>query len=400
MSVKRTVTRFRRRVGSAWLVVQALVLAGAGLTPFLISGSASAAGQLSLRKITAGTSKVNTSTTYAVSFQSSTTTTIKGIVVEFCQNSPLIGTACTTTNGVSGIQTSGTIAVAHGSSTNFTAGGTGGNILSLTNATGFAGVTGSDTTFSFTATTPSTSPNQGGSYYARILTFANDSGADSPATYTSASPGNHIDDGGIALAVSNQLTITARVQEVLQFCVGTTDAATNNDCSDISGTTVDIGVVDSTAVAATANSAGKAMLRTNAVNGASVVYFAEQETSSGKLKVVGATCSGTATTDQCFNSAGATATAFTADGTTEAFGMTSPSIDTSNGSTTNLTRDVNYDNATEYAWVDTGTTDEIASSTTVVDDELINLKFAAVAAATTPTGAYTVTSTFVATGTF
>jgi hypothetical protein len=117
------------------------------------------------------------------------------------------------------------------------------------------------------------------------------------------------------------------------------------------------------------------------------------------LKVAGATCSGTTTTDQCFNSAGTSETTIVAG--TELYGMAAHSMDTTNGTTTNITRDAAYDfGSTGYAWDDSGSPDILATSTTVVDDEMLNLKFAATASATTPTGAYTVTATFIATATF
>ncbi len=358
------------------------------------------AAQLVQRKVTVGTSKVSTSTTFAVSFRPAATTAIEGIVVELCMNSPIIGLACTTTNGVTSSPTNGTVTVsqtgATPSSVNFNVHANSANTgrLILTHATGFtAPVTNADMTFSFTATTPSAV----GPYYARILTYTSDTVADD---YTSTVPGVHIDNGGVALATANQLTLTARVQEVLQFCVGTTDADSADDCTDISGTTIDLGTVDSSSVTETANDAGMVMVRTNAVNGLTIAYFSEQETASGKLKVAGATCSGTATTDQCFNSAGTTQNSITAG--TEEFGMTIENVNTTNGTTTNLSRDTQYDGSGSggYAWDDSGSADTIAAASTVVDDEMLQLKFAATASPTTPTGIYTVTATFVATGTF
>jgi hypothetical protein len=53
-----------------------------------------------------------------------------------------------------------------------------------------------------------------------------------------------------------------------------------------------------------------------------------------------------------------------------------------------------------YAWNDSSTAQAIIGSSTVVDDELIKLRFGATAEATTPTGTYTVASTFIATATF
>ena len=266
-----------------------------------------------------------------------------------------------------------------------------------------------------------TNPTAVASYYVRITLYSN-------ATWT---VGGITDIGVVAYAIVNQLTTSARVQENLQFCVGTTtvdDATTSpgGDCSNISGTNIDIGAVDTSVsispVAATPNSGnalnGIAMVKTNANNGTTVSYFAEQNNSSGKLKVVGATCSGTSTTDQCFNSQGATQGTFT--GGTENFGMTIGGINC--GSTTayscafasdtnNLKQSTNYvgNSSTAYgvtsgfAWVDTGATTTIANtpgSVKVIDDEALILRFAATAAATTPTGSYSVVSTYIATPTF
>ena len=238
----------------------------------------------------------------------------------------------------------------------------------------------------------------------------------------------------VSQSTSQTLTVNARVQEVLQFCVGSTgvdDATTTVGaaCANVTGTDVDLGAVDSGTIAVspvpTANGGdnenGVAMVRTNAVAGVVIDYKSVQDTSSGKLKVAGATCSGTSTTDQCFNSTGTTQNSIVAG--TEEFGMTIAGINC--GSTTsytctfssgsyNLARDAEYDGdgsntyqtggSNNFAWDDTGTADRIASSAgssvKVVDDEAMILKFAATSSITTPTGQYTVQADFIATPTF
>jgi len=157
--------------------------------------------------------------------------------------------------------------------------------------------------------------------------------------------------------------------------------------------------------------------------------------------VAGASCNATATFigDQCFISASdSTADDFTtlqAGGTTERFGMqivcvadaatttagtpsnlgtggngtgTGGTFNTvyANGKTTlagiqDSTDDCENSEASNlYGWRTTGVAQALISSTTVVDDELVKLRFAAFANATTPTGTYTVASTFIATPTF
>jgi hypothetical protein len=250
-------------------------------------------------------------------------------------------------------------------------------------------------------------------------------------------------EGVFAQSTSQTLTVNARVQERLDFCVGSTavndgTSATPVDCTAISGNSVDIGNIESgttnvspvDAVNGGSDENGLAMVRTNAVNGVVVDYRAIQDNSSGQLKVPGSTCSGVSTTDQCFNSAGAAATTITAGA--EKFGMvvagvncTSTSAYTCSfaGGTYNLIRDAAYDGAAapgntyvadsdlvpgttsgQYAWTDNGTADTIASSAgsavKVVDDEALILKFAATAGITTPTGSYSVQTDFIATATF
>ncbi len=350
--------------------------------------------------------------TYRVSFTIPTTGNVGGLVIDFCNSAtgPITGQACTAPTGFN--LNIGSLAIANQSGItdwSIDSGESSSSLLVLNRTA--ASVTGPQAIVFDLGTAAAsdgiTNPTTTGTFYARILTFATDTAADN---YTSTVPGTYVDDGGIALATANELTITARVQEQLQFCVGTTDAANNNDCTDISGTSVSLGVVDSSTLATTGDAAGLAMIRTNAFNGATIRYKAEQETSSGQLKVAGATCAGTLT-DQCFNSTGTTQNTITAG--TEEFGMTLTNIDTTNGLTTNLQCDTQYDGDgtcngagtyTDYAWDDSGAFDTIASSTgssvKVMDDEMVNMKFAATASATTPTGLYAVTANFVATATF
>ncbi len=390
----------------------AFMLIAALLAPVFYPRAA-AAEQLTTRSITLGSSVAGaTDVTYTVTFTQATYgAALEGIVIDFCSNSPIAGLTCTTPAGFdvneSGLAVSvtgmdgGTAFTKHANTDTNTL------ILTRTNATLQTATNNITVTLgagggSDGITNPSTAcggtPADKCTFYARIMTYVDDTAA---AAYTSTSPGSYQDTGSVALSTANQLTITARVQEVLQFCVGTEDADSSNDCADITGTIIDLGVVDSSLVAASADGAGKAMVRTNAVNGVTIGYYAEQNAGSGQLKVAGASCAGGSSTDQCFNSAGTTAQAIVAG--TEMFGMRANAVDTSNGTTTNLVRDAVYASA-DYAWDDSGSLDIIASSAgsgvKVVDDELVELKFAATAATTTPTGAYTVTATFIATATF
>jgi hypothetical protein len=330
--------------------------------------------------------------------------------------------AATPTSGTVGVSLNG------GGAVNFSvdASSTATGLLKLTHGTGLTPVSIGDTvTFSFTATNPTgtaTTNGTPGTFYARLATYA---GGAAAAAYSTGTPGAHIDDGGVALSTANQLTTNARVQEQLQFCVGSLDdgGATPADCSvGFTGSTIDLGVVDTAGAVSPVDASsggndknGAAMIRTNAANGIVVDYFAEQATSGtnhlGSLRVTGASCNaGAVGTDQCFNSAGTTQAVFSAN--TEDFGMTISAVDASQGATGgNLVRDAEYNGdgtlAVGFAWDESGSFDRIASSAggaqpenRVVDDEMLLLRFAAVAGVTTPTGSYTVVSTYVATATF
>jgi hypothetical protein len=244
--------------------------------------------------------------------------------------------------------------------------------------------------------------------YARLTLYNND-------TFTpGGSNVNIVFDGVVATAVVATLTINARVQENLMFCIGSTavnDGTTNPgaDCTTISGTTVDLGVVDTTTTGAVSPDAdgnnlnGIAFLRTNANGGTTIGYKSVQQSGTnhqGALRVVGATCNaGDVNTDQCFRSF-ATQTALAAS--TEQFGMTAEFVNTgSGGTTTAVTRDADYDGSGGgYAWTEAGTLDAVATASGATDDEALILKFAAVAAITTPTGAYQAQAKFIATPTF
>lgn len=234
-------------------------------------------------------------------------------------------------------------------------------------------------------------------------------------------------------------------------------AATNfpTSCSAAEATassTVDIGIVDNVSISRSPvdNTAtllgndrfGAAMINTNAALGVALTYYATPAATGTNhltaFRVAGSTCNASASFlgDPCFSSAN-DATGTTLAIGTEMFGMQVVCVTNSNtttaGTTANLgtggngsgsggTFNTAYANgdttqaliqdtvATDdcentevgnlVAWRVTGTAQPLISSTNVVDDEVVKLRFGAAAAAATPTGAYTVASTFIATPTF
>lgn len=424
---KQQLRQFSDKLYKADLWLKVVVMIVASLLPALSMRSVAwAAPTITERELQSTTSEPSATTDLTWVFD---TTADAGnadhIEIEFC-DAPL-GT-CATTNtptiAASPTATLGgpwtTTTVTSTTRGDGDGGGTGNQIV-IDKTTVDDAASKSELTISLAATDITNNASANKSYYTRMRIYSD--------------TGTTLEwEGVFAQSTAAQLTINARVQERLDFCVGTTgiDDATTSvaaDCTAVTGTTVDIGIVDSSAVSVSPvvtgsggnNVNGVAMIRTNAINGAVISYFAEQETSSGKLKVAGATCSGTSTTDQCFNSSGTTQNSAVAG--TEEFGMTISGINcgsvtaytcTFSSDTYNLVRDTQYDgsgsgtyetgNSNTWAWDDTGTVDIIASSASstvkVIDDEAMILKFAATSGVTTPTGQYTVTSTYIATATF
>lgn len=372
--------------------IQVGVLAFAAIAPVFLAQTAEAA-QMGDRSITMDSSlTTETNATYTVSFVTSTTASLNGMVVAFCSgsDSPIIGDACSTPTSMD--VATGTALANQSGVTDWTIDGTNSsaNVLVLDRT---AASVASSTTVSFDLTGV-TNPSTTGTFYARILTYDN-AGQDS---YTPGTPGTHVDDGGIALSTANQIDITARVQEQLTFCVGNADANTSNDCTDISGSSIDLGVLDPTNVniasdTASANTDGEgsayARVSTNAQQGA-VVQYSASALSDGTNDI---------------NAVGATEASV--DAGTEEWGIAVNNVDTTDGTTTNLDATANYDNDVGYAFqADTLTT--IADSTLtgtgaadyVLDNEQLEIDFAASVSPTTPTGLYQTTFSFIATGTF
>lgn len=416
-------------------VVTALFVLISGLLPLLATRSALAAGQLTVRSLTL-TSGVpsKTGVQYKFTFTVAATSTVQSLKFEAC--TVAVGT-CVTPTGLSFSSAAWVSQNGWQGAVNFAAGG-GSNdctasariICATRSSASNQTATARDITFG-TITNPSTVNT---AFFVRITTY-------SDAAYTL---GNIQDTGTVASAVVQTLTVNANVAEVLNFCVGNTtvnDATTNpgNSCTNISGSSLSIGSLSSggvnispvTATNGGDDNNGIAMLRTNANGGATVSYDAIQAGSGsnhlGTLRVTGAACNaGTVGTDACINAIGTTQTAVTAG--TEAFGMTIAAINCgSNGSVNytctfstgayNLTRNANYDGTgantyptdsdqiagptnAGYAWDETGTVQQIASSSTVVDDEAMILKFAATSGVVTPFGAYSVQADFIAVPTY
>jgi hypothetical protein len=421
----------------ALLVLITLVMTGGGLAPLLSIGNVSAA-TVSQRSLQIGTAVISASTTYTYSFVPATSAAIQSLKFQAC-TAP-VGT-CTAPTGLSfsGAGSTGTV-TGWTTNTNFTKGAGSNNctgsasVLCASRTAATAESTTGSRSVAFTAVT-----NPDGTscatinctFFVRITTF-------SDTAYLTA-----VDSGVVASATTQTLTVNATVQENLTFCVGSTtvdDATTAVPlCASVGGTSLNLGTLNSTNVNASPVSStingdaknGLAEIGTNASNGAAITYNAIQQSGTnhtGTLRVAGATCGVGAgiNTDQCINAIGTTGAQLSPGA--EKFGMTIAGINCSNvgasytcnfsTGATNLTRNSNYNcdasnnyptaengqlagtTTCFYAWDETGTSATVASSTTVIGNEAMILKFAAAPNITTPTGSYTALANFVATPTF
>jgi hypothetical protein len=142
-------------------------------------------------------------------------------------------------------------------------------------------------------------PTTTGSLYARLYTFSTYSTANTFAsaspitgtTYSTAASAN-IDSGGVALEIVSVLTITAKVQEYLQFCIYTSSGVTTG-CN-LTGSTVNLG--NSSGIlsigAAYVDSSTRFDVATNA-SGYVAITFTGAPLSNGALTIENSTLSGT-----------------------------------------------------------------------------------------------------------
>lgn len=256
---------FGRRAGSVFMAAAVLLATAA-------PGLASAAQATERSIALSSSSKSATSVSYTVNFKA--VGAAEAFVVDFCSNSPIIGQSCTAPAGF--------------------------NASSAASATsGFTDVTGSTSKIVIVGTigaaanvsvvvTGITNPSSAGPLYARIVTYDTDTHADA---YTSTNLGTgNIDDGGVAISITDTVGVSGAVLETLTFCVA--NAAITAGCANASANApvIKIGETIGSTVAldATHVSTGDifTQVSTNALNGA--IIRLKSNTDCGGMKRVGA----------------------------------------------------------------------------------------------------------------
>lgn len=335
---------------------------------------------------------------YRVEFGVATiATAIGGIVIDFCSNSPIPGDSCSAPTGFNVNRSTTTV-------NNQTGTGTGAFAVTTTDATNNriiitrATASTMSGTASFelgNATNGLTNPSVTGSLYARIYTYATQAAANA---HNTAAPSGYIDYGGVAMSIASTITITARVQETLLFCLSASAPTAN--CGGLTAPALTIGhgavkTIDSTAID---TGTIYSQVSTNAQSGVTVRIRNANGNCGGLSADGGTTC-----TIPPVNAGAATTPATNMVAGTAAFGLriaSSGGVTPSapyNGASGDL---YGMDTTTAGSNVTTTFGSQALTSSGPVNNINNTWTFAATASNTTPAGIYTANIAAIATGTF
>ena len=250
---------------------------------------------------------------YRIEFEVPSTTTIEAIVVDICAGSPIIGVACVAPTAFDWGTPTPTISSATIGATDIST-WTEGSLnagRTFTTSTAGVGVTPSANDVVTIVVTGVDNPSTLGTFYGRMITISDDT---TVAGYLATDGDTHtgyIDSGGAAMSTTTNLTVTARVQETLQFCVYSDDQP---DATATCGTQSAVNIPDDTnpigsAAVSTAN--GYFKVASNALTGVTVRMWSDNG--------VGGVLESGANTIDAF--AGGVCTADSTNSSLEQFGM-------------------------------------------------------------------------------
>lgn len=388
---------FFRRLARMAYAATGLALATTMLLPVLVQEASAA--QITSRSIEMSSSNPGqTSTKYTVSFTTATTAVIQGVVIDFCQESPILNATCTAPTGMT---LSGLTVTSPVTGLNPTTGWAATNPTGDTHAIEVYNASGasvnSSTAISFEVNGVK-NPTTTGTFYGRITTFTTKAGADGYTSANADAGAVHTDDGGIALSTAAQISITATVMEQLSFCTSlVAPTQTGTDCAGATTPSVTIGHGTPLHLDSTAVDTGIAytQMSTNAQTGATVRM-------TDTTADAGCTDGGiSSSASNCIPGIGAfaTMTAGTAD-----FGLNVADGTLGGSSSGSVTHNVNYGTTVGSYGMGSAVTstygDPIESSSAPCAEVNNKLTFAATAATTTKAGVYTANMTLIATGTF
>lgn len=221
--------------------------------------TAKAAGQLTSRKLDLGSSAGNTATSWTFTFTQTETTALNGITFQVC------------TTPSSGCSAPGSWTNSGSAFGSLTYNGSNQTGWALDNAAGYLRIKNNSSStavsgpvvVSFTNVTNPNTTNA--AFYVRILTYSGDD-------YTS-----QVDNGVVAASTSQQLSLTASVDETLTFCTGTS-GITNSSCSGATGSQVALGTLSASATNSGTSQIG---VGTNSLSGYAITVNGTTLTSAG-----------------------------------------------------------------------------------------------------------------------
>ncbi|HVU59446.1 MAG TPA: hypothetical protein VHC98_01255 [Candidatus Saccharimonadales bacterium] len=395
-----------------YAVVAAVILALAAGVPLVLNGTATAA-QVTSRSIEMSNATAGaTGVTYKFSFNTISTgsPSIQAIIVDFCDNDPLLAdTTCTAPSGfsiasptVTGQSTTAGCNISTFTVTTGTAAGA--HTLELSAASAI-NVTTTPCAVSFSVTNV-TNPNVAAnhSFYARMYTYDTKAHADS---YTAGGSTGVVDSGGVALSTAALINVTATVEETMTFCV-TTATITGTCGGSLTAPSITLGHTVGSATVLTATQVDIAgvntQLSTNANGGWVVRMKAGNTCTNGGLSsdggttcpIIGNILTGNATTltagagawGMCVNKGANTTVA-------AAYSDTANSCPATYNATSLYGMDGNNTTGTTSTFGS-----QVFSGTGAVSNEANTLEFVATAANTTPAGVYLGSESLIATGTF
>lgn len=226
----------------------------------LLGSATSYAAILNSRSMFIANATPNATTSYSLSFSIANSETLGSISITFCSNSPLIGTSCTAPSGLNVasanlVSQSGTSGFVISPSSNA-------NTLILSRAP--VNEPSGQKSFTFSNVV---NPSSVGTFYARLETYS-----------TTAASGTPLDQGGLALAITNGYLVSATVPPYLLFCSGVT--ITNFNCTNSSGSNINFGDLSPYS---TDYSQSQVLVETNAQSGYSIQLSGNTMTSGNNI---------------------------------------------------------------------------------------------------------------------
>ncbi len=344
--------------------VSAIAAAVAMLGTLFVPMAAQAA-QITNRSVTLGSSTASASTSYTLSTAAlPSATPVQSLALQACTTA---SGACSTPAGFTSVGSATTgVTTGLGTNTGWTNNTAVSGSLRITQSNAVA--PSGTVSVPWTAVTNPSATNT--TYFLRLTTY-------SDTAWTTP-----IDSGVIAVSTSNQIDITASVDEALTFCTGTSGITTSS-CAGAIGNNVNLGTLTPTTTGSGTSQIG---VTTNAQFGYAITYLAADLTSGGNT----------------IDAIGATATPSSQG--TEQFGLnlrdnTTPNVGSDPAGAGTAVPTTQYNIVDSFAFVPNVATAVVNNSTADAFRQFTVSYIANVAAFTQP-GTYTTSFTYVCTPTF